>query len=489
MTLRRIRVDPRSTVFCNHGSAFMEIKVSRSDRDFINLLPSVTLMSPADSKLGFRKTGRRKFGTSALSKAALSQKWDRVLIICRQPFKPSEPFGLAFLYLYTTDCTSPNFISPICSTPKSKSYTSLSLVPQKDKLVKLKRKQPFSLQHRLPSLKAATTLPSSDLTKPGKARSLKRKPMSLTERNAKKLGESYECDNDDGILMRSKVVKQKIEAQELEAVKPKSAYEAVYKALNDAHALDMMPNGINEDNIEISDGNFMEELDTSVESYETGYGRTANGERCDEKQSVDGLGCYQRRRFLGLNGMSCKREDSEVDFTKSYTDKKATDKEMLCNMMSHVRSTESRIENITRRYAKLDRRRQHSNERKRPDTTSKTKIFQRNKAKAIQGGESGVAVFSGFDISRQNNQDKENKGGTMSHIGVWVHRRQTETEFEVESKLFVATLDFKTIDLDIVTFGDIRMQFEATRGSPLVSKHQKKVFLKIVEQAVDDVTN
>ena len=58
------------TVCCflsgNHGSAFMEIKVSRSDRDFINLLPSVTLMSPADSKLGFRKTGRRKFGTCKL---------------------------------------------------------------------------------------------------------------------------------------------------------------------------------------------------------------------------------------------------------------------------------------------------------------------------------------------------------------------------------------------------------------------------------------
>ena len=34
------------------------------DGDFINLLPSVTMMSPSDSKLGFHKTGKRQFGTS-----------------------------------------------------------------------------------------------------------------------------------------------------------------------------------------------------------------------------------------------------------------------------------------------------------------------------------------------------------------------------------------------------------------------------------------
>ncbi|CAJ0967952.1 unnamed protein product [Ranitomeya imitator] len=108
----------------NSGSAFLQIDVGRSiwalDKGFTTLLPTTTLMPPADARLMKNHRGVRMFkegkgkwnpqvksgqktleirGKSAgdfLAGAAL-EKWDRVRVTCTQPFNKQEQFGLSFI--------------------------------------------------------------------------------------------------------------------------------------------------------------------------------------------------------------------------------------------------------------------------------------------------------------------------------------------------------------------------------------------------------
>jgi hypothetical protein len=371
----------------NHGSAFLEIKVGRSvDGDFVNLLPSVTMMSPSDSKLGFHKTGKRQFGSGDLSKSALKSKWDRVRIICRQPFKPADPFGLSFLSFYTTDCTSPDFKREYSSPHKPSSLvsnqSSTVFHEQEAKSMKPNRQSVISPKSRLPSLKSAAFLPSSDNQKTTGKSGPKRKRLGTT-------GDTHLNDNEDGIAMRSKIVKQRIERQEQEARKPKSVFEAVNKALNDAVALDMMKDEggcAKMCNTELKGGDdcFTENLlSNQVEAFEMKKAMGTKSEvKCDEKQCVTSFGCYQRRSFLGPNGMTCRTDKKTVNFAESYSEGK-TDKEALHRILAQAKSRELHRERMRERYAMLDEIKQStsisSKQRKLSQQTRKEKHGRNNK--------------------------------------------------------------------------------------------------------------
>ncbi|XP_053312561.1 protein XNDC1N [Spea bombifrons] len=87
----------------NGGSAFVQIDVGRSswspEKAFVTLLPTATLMSPADSKLGKNRNVVRMFKEGDFVKEAASEKWDRLRIMCSQPFNKQDPFGLSFIRL------------------------------------------------------------------------------------------------------------------------------------------------------------------------------------------------------------------------------------------------------------------------------------------------------------------------------------------------------------------------------------------------------
>ena len=272
-----------------------------------------------------------------LSQSALKKKWDRVLITCRQPFKPAEPFGLSFLCFYTTDCTSPNFKRILSSPQKpSSNHTSPLSHKQEAKSVKPNRQSAFSPESRLPSLKAAAFLPSSDAQKTTGKSGPKRKRLRTT-------GDSHLNDNEDGIAMRSKIVKQRIERQEKEALKPKSVFEAVNRALNDAVAMDMMSNesdGAKTCTTGLKCGGdcfnaiLLPNGPKRVEACEVKTKKigTKSEVKYDEKQCVNLFGCYQRRSFLGPNGMTCKTDKGAVNFTESYSEKNM-DKGMLQSIL------------------------------------------------------------------------------------------------------------------------------------------------------------
>ena len=50
------------------------------------LLVASAFMSPLESRNGTNRTGVRIFGQDKLNKVTAAQKWDRVKIVCTQPF-------------------------------------------------------------------------------------------------------------------------------------------------------------------------------------------------------------------------------------------------------------------------------------------------------------------------------------------------------------------------------------------------------------------
>ncbi|XP_016152075.1 PREDICTED: DNA repair protein XRCC1 [Ficedula albicollis] len=96
----------------NYGCAFLQIEVGRSswtrDQPYLTLVPTVTLMTPADSKLDQNRYGVRMFKEADFSELTVGQKWDRVRLTCSQPFSPCSRFGLSFIRLRTPQEQEPD---------------------------------------------------------------------------------------------------------------------------------------------------------------------------------------------------------------------------------------------------------------------------------------------------------------------------------------------------------------------------------------------
>uniref|UniRef100_A0A674CYA8 DNA repair protein XRCC1 n=1 Tax=Salmo trutta TaxID=8032 RepID=A0A674CYA8_SALTR len=107
----------------NEGSAFIEVLVGHStsvkDQDY-EVLVSVLLvtssfMSPMESHNGTNTNRVRFFGPSLLVKAHAQEKWDRVKIVCSQPYNKSIAYGVAFVKFHSPpDKSDP----PTTTTPK-----------------------------------------------------------------------------------------------------------------------------------------------------------------------------------------------------------------------------------------------------------------------------------------------------------------------------------------------------------------------------------
>lgn len=88
----------------NEGSAFVEVlvgKSSASDDSYQVILVSSSFMNPGESRSSQNLNRVRIFGSDALSKAVAGQKWDRVKVVCTQPFNKNTQFGLSFIKLYS----------------------------------------------------------------------------------------------------------------------------------------------------------------------------------------------------------------------------------------------------------------------------------------------------------------------------------------------------------------------------------------------------
>ncbi|NXK00553.1 TRPC2 protein, partial [Corythaixoides concolor] len=89
----------------NCGCAFLQMEVGRSSwapgQPYLTLVPSVALMTPADSKLGQNRCGVRMFKEADFLAPAVGQKWDRLRLSGSQPFGKHRQLGLRFLRVRT----------------------------------------------------------------------------------------------------------------------------------------------------------------------------------------------------------------------------------------------------------------------------------------------------------------------------------------------------------------------------------------------------
>ncbi|XP_077999966.1 DNA repair protein XRCC1-like [Glandiceps talaboti] len=88
----------------NEGSAFIEVLVgkSASESDMQVILVSSSFMSPVESKNNTNLNRVRMFGPDKLSKTVKDQKWDRVKIVCSQPFNKHITYGLSFIKFHSS---------------------------------------------------------------------------------------------------------------------------------------------------------------------------------------------------------------------------------------------------------------------------------------------------------------------------------------------------------------------------------------------------
>ncbi|KAA8591818.1 hypothetical protein FQN60_017192 [Etheostoma spectabile] len=89
----------------NEGSAFIEVLVGNSsavkDQDYEVLLVTSSFMSPTESRNGTNLNRVRFFGPNQLQKSAAQEKWDRVKIVCSQPYSKNIAYGVAFVKFHS----------------------------------------------------------------------------------------------------------------------------------------------------------------------------------------------------------------------------------------------------------------------------------------------------------------------------------------------------------------------------------------------------
>ncbi|XP_062278312.1 DNA repair protein XRCC1 [Scomber scombrus] len=102
----------------NEGSAFIEVLVGNSsavrDQDYEVLLVTSSFMSPTESRNGSNLNRVRFFGPNQLQKSTAQEKWDRVKIVCSQPYSKNIAYGLAFVKFHSP----PDKNDPPTSSPK-----------------------------------------------------------------------------------------------------------------------------------------------------------------------------------------------------------------------------------------------------------------------------------------------------------------------------------------------------------------------------------
>ncbi|XP_028160481.1 DNA repair protein XRCC1-like [Ostrinia furnacalis] len=101
-----------------HHAALVEVLVGRSEKPnepFQVLVPSCVFLSPAESRKDAGVERVRSFSGSQLA-AARAQRWDRVRLVCSQPYNKHCKYGLSFVHISEPEDSSAPAPAPAPST-------------------------------------------------------------------------------------------------------------------------------------------------------------------------------------------------------------------------------------------------------------------------------------------------------------------------------------------------------------------------------------
>uniref|UniRef100_A0A8C4QIK6 DNA repair protein XRCC1 n=1 Tax=Eptatretus burgeri TaxID=7764 RepID=A0A8C4QIK6_EPTBU len=127
---------------CNEGSAFVEVLVGKSatpEQDYQVILVMSFFMTPDESRRLTNLNSVRTFDSDKLSKEAADGKWEKVKIVCTQPYNKSLKFGLSYIKFYsssdnemkTPSLGSSNVRSPVALGKRKLEHAGVSSPPKK----------------------------------------------------------------------------------------------------------------------------------------------------------------------------------------------------------------------------------------------------------------------------------------------------------------------------------------------------------------------
>lgn len=89
----------------NEHSAYVEILVSRSENneEYKVLLTMCSFMTPVESRQSQNVNKVRMFSLKDLSEPECNEKWDRIKVVCTQPFNKHIQYGLNFINFHSSD--------------------------------------------------------------------------------------------------------------------------------------------------------------------------------------------------------------------------------------------------------------------------------------------------------------------------------------------------------------------------------------------------
>ncbi|XP_071540619.1 uncharacterized protein [Panulirus ornatus] len=132
----------------NAGSVMVSLEVGRSSwphsQPLVTLLPAASFMTPEDWRAGKNKNTVRMFKPDDLSSEACREKWDKVRIVCVQPFRKNAQFGLSLFRLHTN--------AEVASETTSKAIIDLDIHTSQTEF----KKEELMSRMNLPSVKKKT---------------------------------------------------------------------------------------------------------------------------------------------------------------------------------------------------------------------------------------------------------------------------------------------------------------------------------------------
>ncbi|XP_048483153.1 DNA repair protein XRCC1 [Plutella xylostella] len=104
-----------------HHAALVEVLVGRSEtpnEPYKVLVPSCVFLSPSDSRKGEGVDKVRSFSADQLAADAKDQKWDRVRVVCSQPYNKHCQYGLSFIHIFEPE-EGPSAANPVTASNPS----------------------------------------------------------------------------------------------------------------------------------------------------------------------------------------------------------------------------------------------------------------------------------------------------------------------------------------------------------------------------------
>ena len=177
----------------NNGSAFVEVLVANSanDTEFENLIVMSSFMTPSESRAQTNRFKIRMFGKEELCKQTADKKWDRIKIVCTQPYNKNTGYGLSVVTVQGVNkplskvAAAPLKVMDPVSRPSVASSAAKSPVVKKQRVLEIggnkQGKAASDLLSKLQQNKASTSKEALDRLKESGDQGFKRVSGSVLD--------------------------------------------------------------------------------------------------------------------------------------------------------------------------------------------------------------------------------------------------------------------------------------------------------------------